>query len=291
VTLGGDIDSLEDQTFTVEVRSDGQVLTSEVVTVDCEPGPPSVAISAQLECAGTTATGTVTATNNAAGPVSVSLAVDGVPAGAPVVVAPGATESGSVDLAQYEDQTITVSVLADGAVVATYVVTPDCVAPHAEPGVRVGAVECPPPTTTVTLANTGDADSRVVFVIRIDGKIVQVSAPLYGGDTTTIVGDLSRYEGQTVTVELRANGEVLGSRTITVDCQGPGPDVGPDGGGVIRPAAAVSGPSTAARTDTLPAVGAEFDLALVAAALGLIGLGCVLLGAGRRSSGPRTDPR
>ena len=271
VTLTGDLDALEDQTFTVQVTSDGEVLASRVVTVDCQAGPPSVDLAAQLECAGQAAQGTLTATNNGPDPVEVTLAVDGVPAGSAVVVAPGATESGTVDLAQYEDQTITVTVLVDGAVAGTYTATPDCIPPDATPTASVAGLECPPPTATVTLGNAGDADSRVVFAIRIDGRIAQVSAPLYGGDTTTIVGDLSRFEDQTVTIELRANGQVLGSRTITVDCQqpaGPGPGPGP-GGESVQPA--VSTPAT------LPDVGAGVDRIVVFLGLALVGLGGVLV--------------
>src|SRR5205085_7865085 len=110
------------------------------------------------------------------------------------------------DLSPYEDQTITVAVLVDATVVGSYVVTPDCVAPQAAARISVAGQECPPPSTTVTLANDGDPDSKVVFVIRVNGRVVQQSAPVYGGDSTTIVGDLSRFEDRTVTVSVRANG-------------------------------------------------------------------------------------
>ena len=81
---------------------------------------------------------------------------------------------------------------------------------------------------------------------------MQRSAPIYGGDVTTIVADLSAYEDQTVDVELSANGEVLGSRTVHVNCERP--DIAPDQG------AGDDGPGS-----TLPEVGAATgpaDLAL-----------------------------
>ena len=152
-----------------------------------------------------------------------TAAVNGTPVGRPIVRPRGHGDA-TADLSQFEDQTITVDILVDGVVAATYTVTPDCVAPSANPSVGVAGQECPPPSATVTLGNTGDPDSQVVFVILVDGKVVQRSAPMFGGDTTTIVGDLSRFEDQTVIVELRANGEVLGSRTIHVNCStGPEP--------------------------------------------------------------------
>ncbi|WP_432477299.1 hypothetical protein [Nocardioides sp. GXQ0305] len=240
VVLSGDLATLEDQTFTIEVRSGGEVIATRVVTVDCEPPPPAVEIGARLACAGTTAQGTVEVTNNGQDPVELTAQVDGVPVGAPLTVGPGATETGTIDLSPYEDQTVVVTLLVDGAVVAAYTVTPDCVAPQVLPRVAVDGVVCPPPSTTVTLANDGDADSRIVFSILIDGKVVQVSAPVYGGDSTTIVGDLSRYEDQTVTVELRANGEVLGSRTVSVDCVSPAEG--------RRPAGAAAGDEVAVPT-------------------------------------------
>ncbi len=73
VTLGGaGLSTRENQTFTVEVRSGGEVIASRVVTVDCAPGPPQVAIDAQLTCADEVAQGTATVTNNGAEPVEVT---------------------------------------------------------------------------------------------------------------------------------------------------------------------------------------------------------------------------
>ena len=41
VTLtGGGLPARENQTFTVEVRSGGEVIAAEVVSVDCDPPPP-----------------------------------------------------------------------------------------------------------------------------------------------------------------------------------------------------------------------------------------------------------
>jgi hypothetical protein len=311
-TGGGGLAARENQGTTIEVRSDGEVIASRVVTPDCAPGPPPLAIAAQLTCVGATAQGTATVTNNGPGPVQVSATVDGVPAGSVVVVGPGATETGTVDLSQYEDRTITVNLVVDGVVVATYTATPDCVPPQANPSVRVAGQECPPPSATVTLGNTGDPDSQVVFVIRIDGQVVQTSAPLYGGDTTTIVGDLARFEDQTVTVELRANGEVLGSRTIEVDCEPPdsppgegtagaGAAGGPDGPGTaVLPAAALH-PDTAVQPDAvqpagagtavLPSVGASFSATVLALGLGLVAVGSLLVATGGRRRGLRAARR
>ena len=172
----------------------------------------------------------------------------------------------------------------DGDVVATYTPTPDCEL-AAVPGVKVAGLECPPPSATATLSNDGDAESTVVFTILVNGRVVQETAPLFGGDTTTIVGDLTPYEDQTVTIELRANGEVLGSRTIAVNCRKPtGPDTSPASGPETGPAvlprsAAGPGGQPAATTSNqvLPAAGAGFSPALVAAGLGMVALGALLI--------------
>ena len=185
------------------------------------------------------------------------------------------------DLSPYEDQTVTVDILVDGTVVATFEVTPDCVAPQASPRVSVAGQVCPPPSATVTLANDGDPASTVVYVIRVNGRVVQESAPIYGGDETTIVGDLSRFEDQRVTVSISANGELLGRRTFRVDCvqeSGTGPVTG---GG---PAGTVSG-STTSGPGVLPSVGADVSPGLVAFGLGLLGAGSLLLLAGAVASG------
>jgi hypothetical protein len=150
------------------------------------------------------------------------------------------------------------------------------------PRVAVDGVVCPPPTATVTLANDGDPDSRIVFSIRINGRLVQVSAPIHGGDSTTIVGDLSRYEDQRVTVELRANGEVLGRRTVDVDCV-PEPDPLPaatsdeddvDGGG--GSAQDVSVPTVVA-AGVPPAPGSPADSVPGPLPVGLVMVGCLLM--------------
>jgi hypothetical protein len=283
----------EDQTFTVEVRSGGEVIASEVISVDCEPPPPpGVEITAELLCGDGGAEGNLAVTNNGPDPVTVTATVNGDPLGQPLVVGPGATATGSADLSQFEDQTVTVRILVDGEVVATYTPTPDCEL-AAVPAVKVAGLECPPPSATATLSNIGDAESTVVFTILVDGRAVQETAPLFGGDTTTIVGDLTPYEDQTVTIELRANGEVLGSRTIAVNCRkstgpgnGPGTDVGP--GSAERPGA-TPGAQQAAFTSNqvLPATGAGFSPALVAAGLGTVALGVILILAARRP--PRRD--
>ena len=144
---------------------------------------------------------------------------------------PGATGTGSVDLSRYEDKTVIARIRVDDVVVGTYIVTPDCVRPKPVPKVSVAGQSCPSPTSTVTLSNNGDPASHEVFVLRVDGKVVLRTAPLYGGDTTTVVADLSRYEDQTVTVTLHANGKLLGSRKISVNCETSGGSGGGDGDG------------------------------------------------------------
>ena len=271
-------DGLENQTFTVEVRSGGETLASEVVTLDCAPVSPSVEINAELACADGAAQGTATVTNNGPATVTVTATADGNQLITPVEVAPGATEVGIADLSPYEDQTVTVDILVDGAVVATFEVTPDCVAPLASPRVSVAGQVCPPPSATVTLANDGDPASTVVYVIRVNGRVVQESAPIYGGDETTIVGDLSRFEDRRVTVSISANGELLGRRTFRVDCvqeSGTGPVTG------AGPAGTVSG-STTSGPGVLPSVGADVSPGLVASRPGPAG--CRVVAAPRRSA-------
>ncbi|MBZ5738269.1 hypothetical protein [Nocardioides mangrovi] len=259
----------EDATATIEVLSGGEVIAARVVTVDCEPGPPAVDIEASSGCDGASAVGDLQVTNNGAAPVTVTLLVDGSQVGQDVVVAPGATETRSITLPDVEDRTITVSLELDGAEVASYTVTPDCVAPVPEPSARVAGTVCPPPLATVVLANTGDPDSAVVYTIRVDDKPVQRSAPLYGGDTTTIVVDLSAYEDQTVHVVAGYNTTVVVDQTVTVDCQpdsGGGGDGGDGGGGGSQ-----GGQSTG--TGALPVVGSPVPA-------GVVALGVLLLVAG-----------
>ena len=241
VTLSSELQALEDQTVTIEVRSGGEVIESQVVTVDCAPALPLVAVEAELVCVGQAAQGKTTVTNHGPDELKVKAKVGGKTLRPALRVGPGATETGTVDLSQYEDQTITVRIRVDGVTVGKYTITPDCVPPQPVPAVSVAGQRCPPPSTTVTLSNNGDPDSQVVFVIRVDGTVVQESAPLYGGDTTTVVADLSRYEDQTVTVTLHANGKLLGSRTITVNCKPPASGGNGDGGGNTGP----QGPSRA----------------------------------------------
>jgi|tagenome__1003787_1003787.scaffolds.fasta_scaffold20938096_3 hypothetical protein len=237
VVLSAELQPYEDQTVTIEVRSGGDVIASRVVTVDCIPAPPQVETDARLVCGSDGAQGRLTVTNNGTVPVKVVLRINGKAVGA-VRVAPGASKTGTIDLSQYEDQAVTARVRVNGVLVATYTVTPDCVAPKPLARVSIAGQICAPPTSTVTLSNDGDPDSAVVFVVRVDGRMVLETAPLYGGDTTTVVADLSKYEDQTVVVTLHANGKELGSRAITVDCQGVSPESGGNGGGT-----APTGPS------------------------------------------------
>ena len=165
--------------------------------------------------------------------------------------------------------------------VATYTPTPDC-EQTAVPGVDIPGLECTPGSTTVTLFNHGDAESTVAFTILVNGTLAQESAPLFGGDTTTIVADLRRYEHQTVTVQVRANGDVLGSRTIAVSCERTA------AANVELPGGAGPGGTQGAQQavlssdQVLPATGAGFSPALVAGGLGMLALGVFLIFAANR---------
>ena len=228
VVLEGGVGALqEDETFAIEVRSAGEVVAGRVVTVDCGGPLVDVDLAAQTECDGETPVGSVAVTNNGQAPVEVTATVDGTTIAGPVTVQPGATETLSADLSAYEDQTVVVAVLVDGSVIASYTLTPDCVAPQPQPRVGISGSVCPPPLATVTLANDGDPASTVVYGVRVDGELVQESAPIYGGDETTIVADLSAYEDQTVRIALVANRQVLGRRVLHIDCEQP-PETGPD---------------------------------------------------------------
>jgi hypothetical protein len=274
VTLtADDLASFEDETVTIEVRSEGIVVASSVVTIDCAASPPEVHLLAQLDCGPDGAVGSLEVANNGPDPITVTVTVNGADFASPLEVAPGATETGTADFSQFEDQTVTVEVLIDGVVVATYLPTPDCEnAPV--PRVAVGSLQCP--TATATLSNAGDPESTVVFTILVNGEVYQESAPLFGGDTTTIVGDLRPYEDQTITIALRANGELLGSRIIHVDCRtdtGTGP-AGESPGTGQAPGGAQAGPTVptvvaAGLTPTEP----PLDPWLLALALGLVACG------------------
>lgn len=273
VTLTG---APEDEIATIDVLSGGEVVASKVVTADCAPGPPAVTLQAALDCSGQEAQADVTVTDNGPDPIEVELLVDGSELGT-VTVAPGETEEREFDASSYEGEVTTAQVVVDGTTVATFTLKPDCVPPVPTPAASVAGTVCPPPSATVTLSNTGDPDSKVVFGIRVDGNPVQASAPLYGGDTTTIVVDLSPYEDETVHVQAGYNGDVVVDRTLTVDCKadpdepGTGPD-GPDGGD----------PGTDPDAGALPGVGAGFPIGVVGLGFGLVTAGAVLLAAGAR---------
>ncbi len=211
----------EDETFAIEVRSEGEIVAAHVVTVDCGGPDPDVDLEAQVACDGQTPVGSAAITNHGQAPVEVSATADGAPLGDPVTVPLGGTETVAVDLSEFEDRTVVVVITVDESEVATYTVTPDCVLPVPQPRVAVSGSVCPPPLATVTLANDGDPASSVVYGVRVDGELVQESVPIYGGDETTIVADLTASEDQTVTVALVANGDVLGRRVLHIDCKGP----------------------------------------------------------------------
>ncbi len=279
VTLtAAELGPLEDETVTITVRSEGNVVASSVLTIDCAPPPPGVHLVAQLDCEPDGAVGSLEVTNNGPDPITVTVRANGTDFADPLVVGPGATEIGTADFSQFEDQTVTVEVLVDGDVVATYLPTPDCEnAPV--PRVAIGSLQCP--TATATLSNAGDPESTVVFTILVNGEVYQESAPLFGGDTTTIVGDLRPYEDQTITIALRANGELLGSRTIHVDCRtGPGAGEGPGTG--QAPGGAQGGPADVPTVVAagLPPADPALDPWLLALAVGLAA--CVASGAPRR---------
>lgn len=321
--IGPALAPYEDRTVVIDVRAGDAVLASRVVTVDCAPDAAAVRLGAALGCDGRTPRGKVTVTNNGTAPVEVVATVDGTPVAPPRVVPPGETATGSADLSAYEDRAVVAQVLVDGVVVATYPIRPDCVRPEADPSIRVSGLTCPLTAATATLTNGGDPGSRVVFVIRVNGRVAQVSAPLHGGESTTIVGDLSSFEDRTITVDISANGRVLGSRTFTVDCRqaqppGPGPDPGRDPGRDPGPGPGGEtggetgdGPGTASEVasesagtdagthgstasgagegpDTLPQVGSDVSLAHVVLAAALVLVGTMLMVVGRRRR--RTEP-
>lgn len=269
VTLTG---APEDQVATIDVLSGGEVVASKVVTADCAPGPPPVTLQADLSCSGQEALANLAVTDNGPDPIDVVLLVDGSQLGPTVTVAPGATEERSIDASRYEGETHTAELVVDGTTVATFTLRPDCVPPAPEPGASIAGTVCPPPSATVTLSNTGDPDSSVVFGLRVDGEAVQTSAPLYGGDTTTIVVDLSPYEDQTVRIQAGYNGDVVVDRTVTVNCKADpdSPGTGPDE------------PGTGPGTGELPGVGAGFPLAVVGLGFGLVAAGVALLVSGAR---------
>ena len=168
VTLTG---APEDEVAVIEVVSDGQVIASKVVTADCAPGPPPVTLRADLGCSGDTAVGRLEVSDNGPDPIEVQLFVDGSQVGPTVTVAPGATETREIDVEAYEDRTVTARVVVDGETVATYTITPDCVAPAPTPSARVAGTVCPPPTATVTLANGQVTARRIDLRADDDGML------------------------------------------------------------------------------------------------------------------------
>lgn len=288
VTLTG---APEDTIAVIEVVSEGTVLDGAVVTGNCAAPAPTLALQAGFGCAGTTPQGEISVTDNSSEPVVVVLEVDGVPFGPAVTVAPGATETRTINASRYEDQAVTARLLVDGTVVATYRLTPDCAAPEPEPAARVAGTVCPPPTSTVTLSNAGDAASTVEFFIRVNDRPVQRSAPLYGGDSTTIVVDLRPYEGKTAHVEAGYNGKVVIDRTVTINCAEDGADDGAGGGGTADGGDSGAGGGGAGGTaggestgsGALPSVGSPVPVGAVVLGAGLLAFGALLLLLGVRS--------
>jgi uncharacterized membrane protein YgcG len=296
----------EDTIAVIEVLSEGTVLDGAVVTADCAPGPaPAIALQSRFTCAGTTPRAEFTLTDNTPVPVVAGLRVNGDRFGERVTVPAGGTETRTVNGARYEGQTIKVDVVVDGEVVATYRLTPRCGAPEPEPAARVAGTVCPPPTSTVTLANDGDPASTVEYFIRVDDRLVQRSAPLYGGDSTTIVVDLTPYEGRTAHVEAGYNGTVVVDRTVTIHCtdgddgDGDGDGDGDSGDGGSGGSGDGSGDGSGGGSGSggtaggeltddgaLPSVGSDVPAGVVGLGGGLLASGALLLLIGLRSERP-----
>ena len=149
--------------------------------MDCAPAlPPSSRSRAELVCVGRgrpkekPPSPTTDPTS-----LKVKAKVGGkTPARPALRVGPGATETGTVDLSQYEDQTITVRHPRGRRYGRGNTPSRRTASRRGPvPAVSVAGQRCPPPSTTVTLSNNGDPDSQVVFVIRVDGTVVQGSPP------------------------------------------------------------------------------------------------------------------
>jgi hypothetical protein len=295
---GGALAGLEDQTITIDVVSGGEVIASRVVTVDCAAPPAGVRIAAELTCPGGSALGSITITNNSLNPVEARATVNGfTPIGPVLDVAPGTTQTGTADVSGFEDQTVVVTLFINGAEAATYTTTPDCVAPRPEGRVRVARLECPPPSVTLTLINAGEPDSTEVFRILVNGRTVQESALVFGGDRTTIVGSLAPYEDQTIRVQVRANNEVLGSRTLHVNCRRDVATGAGSGGASAEGGSAATPASQTTSVGVLPNVGSPVTVALLVLGLALLGVGSLLVVSGQsggsmpRRSSPTRSPQ
>ena len=206
--------------------------------------------------------------------------VDGTPVAKPLVVEPGSHRT-APPTSRSSRTRPSRFILVDGVEAATYTPTPDCVAPRPSPRVSVAGLECPPPSTTVTLANDGDPESTVVFTILVNGRVVQESAPMFGGDTTTIVGDLTPYEDRKMNVVLRARRRGAGQPHDQRELRGRGRGVCflRTGGSSTGPGAQ---PISSTGSGVLPAVGAGFGLSVIALGLGLVAVGGLLI---RRAAG------
>jgi hypothetical protein len=265
-----DVSGFEDEPVTITVESGGEVIATRVVTADCLPPPPGVEITASLECMEDDAMGTLSVINNGVAPVTVSATVNGIEVVPDTIVPAGATEESVGDLSQFEDQSIMAEVFVDGVETAMFgPITVDCAPAEPAPSANVGSVVCPGETSTVTLTNDGEPDSQITFSVFINGSFEQ-DATVFGGESTTLVGHLAEFEDRSVTIEVRADGQIISSETLSVDCFPP-----PLGGGERR------GPDVLASAQSgfglLPSTGGSVATWLLVAA-GLIALGACLFG-------------
>ena len=227
VTFSG----LADGSVTVPVKV-GDADYTQTVTIDCDaPGTP--AVSASAECTATGGLVTVTLSNEGepgkakpivfvvtdptgGGPTAVTTdPTIGTNVDHTVTVAPG--QSDTVTIPNVPDGKISIPVTADGESLDAITIEVDCQSPAVDPV----SIDCADGGALVTITNTGPTPVEVV-VQRDDLPVATVIVPGATNDgpgSTNVLVPID--EDQTVTISVTANGEVIDSQTVLLNCVTP----------------------------------------------------------------------
>lgn len=202
------VETVEDGTYEVEVRADGQpIARNGALVIDCvdDPEPPSV--DARTECLTDVATIDLTLSNPDVSPATFVVTIDGTEVD--TITVTGGSEVASYAVA---DGDYDVVVTADGDVVFDEVVSATCVDSETPQVDAVLVCDDDGGVLTVTVSNPGEAATAV---LTIDG--VTVATQTIPADTTTemVAGGI---EDGTRAVVLTMDGEVVHEESVEVDC-------------------------------------------------------------------------
>jgi hypothetical protein len=198
VSFGG----FADGEYSFDVVADGTPLPPVVVPIDCEqPAVPT----AGHDCV--TEGYTILITNVGGTPSTVDVLKNGTIV--ETVEVPGGGEI-TVVVPFAEDETATIAVLHEGAVLHEVETTHDC----ENPQVLGSSLECDEEGLLVSLSNDGEGDAVVAALID-DVEVAQVTVP--GGGEAELIVPL--VEDSTAQVVIAHDGNVLLEDEFTLDCE------------------------------------------------------------------------